>query len=88
MTVTAQYAQEHLEELLDSADRGESVEISREGKAKLLIVPAPIQSQSNQRKLGMGRGVLLPDFDEQWRKTKEEDERYFANHSLLTTGQI
>ena len=53
MKVTAQYAQEHLAELLETADHGEEVEIARDGKpsAKLIIMPSTQPPMRNEKRI-------------------------------------
>lgn len=41
MTVTAQYAQEHLPELLDSVERGEEIEVTSDGKPSIRLLVRP-----------------------------------------------
>ena len=90
MQVNAQYAREHLEELIASAERGEDVEIACKGKplAKLIVMPTPLQAETRrERILGAGRGELLLT-DEEWQQMKEEDARLMDDAPLMTTGEI
>jgi len=41
MTVNAQYAAEHFEDLASAADKGEQIEIERPGKPTLVLVSRP-----------------------------------------------
>ena len=60
MKVTAQYAQEHLPELLETADHGEVIEIARDGKpsAKLIVMPS---AQSPRHKEKQIQDARIPD---------------------------
>lgn len=61
MKVTAQYAEEHLSDLLNAATAGEDVEIARPDKTSFrLILVKPINSPSvGRRVLGAGQGELI-----------------------------
>ena len=72
MQVTTQYASEHFEELLASAQSGEEIEIAREGQppAKLIVMPAPALNRTPR--FGTGRGdITLPSDEEGHRMDKE-----------------
>lgn len=90
MKVSAQYAQEHLAELLETADHGQEIEIAREGRPsyKLFVVPQPSVDPQPKRILGAGAGELVVPTDEEWQQMKEEDARYWDNASLMTTGEV
>lgn len=90
MKVSAQYAQEHLVELLEAADGGEAIEIAREGKSsyKLFLVPRPGEPLEGKRILGAGVGELIVPTDEEWRAMKEEDARLMNDAPLMTTGEV
>jgi antitoxin (DNA-binding transcriptional repressor) of toxin-antitoxin stability system len=87
MKVSAQYAQSHLDELLDTADHGVGVVIAREGKPTYMLhlVDSPeLPKKTGPRILGAGvgdiilgagRGELTVPTDEEWRAMKEEDAR-------------
>ncbi|WP_419805633.1 type II toxin-antitoxin system Phd/YefM family antitoxin [Terriglobus sp.] len=82
MIVTAQYAQEHLEELLESADRGEEIKIFREGRptAKIITMPAA----GRVPKFGTGRGEIRVPSDEEWRQMDKELEDVMLNRPLTS----
>ncbi len=93
MKVTAEYAQQHLAELLETADHGHEIEIAREGKssAKLIVMPSSSQRTSSRLGpviLGAGRGELVVPTDEEWRAMKEEDARLMNDAPLMTTGEV
>jgi antitoxin (DNA-binding transcriptional repressor) of toxin-antitoxin stability system len=68
MKVSAQYAQEHLPELLTAASSGEEVEIEVQGQPTLILVQRRVQApfkRNTPRILGAGVGELrVPDFEE------------------------
>lgn len=99
MKVSAQYAQEHLAELLETADRGGEVEIAREGKPSyhLFLVEQATEERADKRTpaagegdivLGAGRGELNVPTWEEWQAIKEEDARYWDNHTVMTSGEV
>ncbi len=91
MQVNVQYASEHLEELLASADHGEDIEIAREGQplAKLIIMPTPPPTRAaGKRILGAGEGLLRVPTDEEWRQMKDEDAHLMNDAPLMTTGDL
>ena len=88
MKVSAQYAQEHLAELLETADRGGEVEIAREGKpsAKIIIMPTPAEASkpsSGRRIFGAGRGEIVLPTDEEWKAMDKEIEDIMVNGPLF-----
>ena len=70
MKVSAQYAQEHLPDLLTAIDTGEEVELTRPGQSSVrlvLVEPAPVEKRNSngRRILGAGRGEMrVPSFEE------------------------
>ena len=91
MKVSAQYAEDHFKEILATAAGGEEIEIASEGNPsfKLLVMPTPSQHLDlGPRILGAGEGELQVPTAEEWLAMKEEDELYWQNHSLMTTGEI
>jgi antitoxin (DNA-binding transcriptional repressor) of toxin-antitoxin stability system len=89
MKVSAQYAEEHFQEILATAARGEEVEIASEGSPsfKLLVMPQP-QKRKGPIVLGAGRGEIVMPTDEEWRAMKEEDARLMNDAPLMTSGEI
>ena len=88
MKVSAQYAQQHLEELLDTADRGEEIEIAREGKPsyELFVVSQHPPRPKGRRFLGAGVGELVIPTDEEWSAMKEEDARMTKDNMFASYG--
>ena len=87
MKVSAQYAQEHFDDLLAAAGSGEEVEIARPDQSAFrltLIRPAP--KQTGRRILGAGRGELrVPSFAE-WQAMDADFTSDDPN--LMTTGEV
>ena len=83
MTVTAQYAAEHFEELVSEVDRGESVEITRPGLASLQLgttasegarVRLGVRDSEGRRILGTGKGRLRELSNAEWEALDREFE--------------
>ncbi len=82
MKVSAQYAQEHFDELLATAQRGEEVEIASEGKQtfKLLVMPS---SPSRTPVFGAGRGEIVLPTTEELKAMDQELEDLMLNGALF-----
>lgn len=90
MKVSAQYAQEHLVEWLETAQPGQELEIALEGKpsAKLIIMPLqpwmePVNRSGGKRILGAGVGELVLPTDEEWKAMDKELEDLMLNGPLF-----
>ena len=86
MQVNVQYAREHLEDLIASAQQGEEVEIARDGQplAKLIVMPVkPETASQGERILGAGRGELRIPSDEEWKAMDKELEDLMLNGPLF-----
>lgn len=92
MKVSAQYAQDHLVEWLETAQPGQEMEIALEGKpsAKLIVMPSQPRNERPRGPiiLGAGVGELTVPTDEEWQQMKEEDARYWDNATLMTSGEV
>ena len=89
MKVSAQYAQEHLDDLLAAAGSGEEVEIARPDQSAFrltLVRPAP--KPPARRILGAGRGELRVPSEEEWRAMDKELESQMNDSPLMTTGEV
>ena len=87
MQVNLQYAEEHLAELANAADKGEVVEISRPDKPalKLVVSNSPSrQERMGKRILGAGRGELRIPSDEEWAAMDKELEREMLDRPLVS----
>jgi len=77
MTVNAQYAAEHFEDLASAADKGEQIEIERPGKPTLVLVSRPVgrptPSGRPRRELwGAWEGLVEAPSQAEWDKIHEE----------------
>ncbi len=96
MTVTAQYAAEHFEELVSKVDGGESVEITRPGLATLCLAAEPgfgtttlgIRDAEGRRILGQGRGELRVPTEAEWAAMDRELDYEMTQAPLATTGDL
>lgn len=90
MQVTAEYAKDHLSDLLAASERGEVVQIRQ---TELFSVQfTPIRSPkpvlvNGKRVLGAGRGELRVPSDEEWRAMDLELEREMLEDPLTTNGE-
>lgn len=62
MTVNAQYAAEHFEDLASAADKGEQVEIERPGKPTLVLVSRPAGRPTPSRRPAASFGARGKDW--------------------------
>jgi antitoxin (DNA-binding transcriptional repressor) of toxin-antitoxin stability system len=93
MTVSAQYAEEHIGELLDAASKGEEVEITMADKPPLKLVSAsrpkiaPLVGPDGRIVLGAGQGELRVPSEEEWREYKQQMAD-LMNGPLLSSGEV
>ena len=72
-------AKTELSKLVEAAERGEEVIISRDGKSAVQLVPVP----ANSIRLGMLTGkVTVPDGDEWWQPMSDEEVEQFLTGKL------
>ena len=89
MKVSAQYAQEHLPDLLSAIDTGEEVELTRPDRPSVrlvLVEPPPEQAKpaKGKRILGAGVGEMrVPSFEE-WQAMDAD----LADRPLMSSGEI
>jgi antitoxin (DNA-binding transcriptional repressor) of toxin-antitoxin stability system len=84
MKVSAQYAESHLEELLDATEKGQSVEIARPNRAsvKLTLVPAA-EKFDRSGMFGSGKGMIWMADDWDSPEASEEIARLFNESPLF-----
>lgn len=90
MKVSAQYAQEHLTDLLDTATRGDEIEITRPDHSSFrltLVKPAP-KSPIGKRILGAGVGEMVVPSWEEWKAADKELEREVLDSPLVSQGEL
>jgi antitoxin (DNA-binding transcriptional repressor) of toxin-antitoxin stability system len=90
MKVSAQYAQEHFDDLLDTAKTGEEVEIARPDQSSYrltLVQAAPVMAKGS-RILGAGRGKMIVPAWEEWKAMDAEIEREMCDAPLVSSGEI
>ena len=90
MKVSAQYAEEHFADILDTANRGEEVEIARPDQSSYrltLVKPAPIKPPG-RRILGAGVGEMIVPTWEEWKAMDKEIEREMCDAPLISSGEI
>jgi len=89
MKVSAQYAQEHFDDILIAIDTGEDVELTRPGQPSvrlILVEPAPAKQQpaTGKRILGAGVGELrVPSF-EVWQAMDAD----LGDRPLMSSGEV
>ncbi len=89
MRVSAQYAQEHFDDLLSAAGSGEEVEIARPDQSAFrLTLVATAPTQTGSRILGAGRGELRVPSEEEWCAMDKELEQQMNNAPLMTSGEV
>ena len=84
MKVSAQYAEEHLTDILNAADSGAEVEIARPDQPtyRLTLVKSEPIKPKGPRILGAGRGeMIVPSFEE-W-QAMDKDLAQLINDSPL-----
>jgi antitoxin (DNA-binding transcriptional repressor) of toxin-antitoxin stability system len=87
MKVGAQYAEEHFADILDTANRGEDIEIARPDQSSFrltLVKPAPAKPKG-RRILGAGVGEMIVPTWEEWKAMDKEIEREMCDAPLLST---
>ena len=90
MKVSAQYAEEHFTDILDTAKSGDEVEITRPDQStyRLTLVKSDPVKPKGHRILGAGRGELRVPSWEEWKAMDAEIEREMCDAPLITTGEI
>jgi antitoxin (DNA-binding transcriptional repressor) of toxin-antitoxin stability system len=83
MKVSAQYAQQHLSELLDTADGGEEVEIARDGKPSAQIVIMRSRTMARPPIFGAGRGEIMLPSEAEWKALDLEFEDLMLDSPLM-----
>jgi antitoxin (DNA-binding transcriptional repressor) of toxin-antitoxin stability system len=91
MTVSAQYAATHLDDILSAVDEGEQVRIDRADKPSIrLIVEKSTErnaaQQAGRRILGAGRGELRVPSIEEWAQMDRELEHLMNDAPLTSQG--
>jgi antitoxin (DNA-binding transcriptional repressor) of toxin-antitoxin stability system len=84
MKVSAQYAESHLEELLEATESGQTVEIARPNNAsvKMILVPAP-EKFDRTGMVGSGKGMIWMSDDFDSPEANEEIARLFNESTLF-----
>jgi hypothetical protein len=85
MKVSAQYAEEHLVDILTARDSGEEVEIARPDQPTYrleLVKPVPFK-RTTPRILGEGVGEMTVPSWEEWKAIDKELEREVNEHPLI-----
>lgn len=90
MKVSAQYAEEHLTDILNAADGDAEVEIARPDQHtyRLTLVKSEPIKPKGPRVLGAGRGEMRVPFWEEWKAMEKEIEREMCDAALMSTGEI
>jgi antitoxin (DNA-binding transcriptional repressor) of toxin-antitoxin stability system len=91
MKVSVQYAESHIADLLQAADSGEEVEITRPDKPALFLAPRPSSvplKRTTPRILGAGRGEMRVPFWEEWKAIDKEVEQEMCDAPFISTGEI
>jgi prevent-host-death family protein len=73
-------AKTHLSRLVERAEGGEEIVISRAGKPAAKLVPIP---RPGRRKLGGWEGKMRIPTDEEWQKMDEEIEQMFEESEIF-----
>ncbi|HZL26630.1 MAG TPA: hypothetical protein VFC39_08880 [Acidobacteriaceae bacterium] len=90
MKVSAQYAEEHFADILDTANRGEEIEIARPDQSSYrltLVKPAPTKPPG-RRILGAGRGRMIVPTWEEWKAMDKEIEREMCDAPFISSGEF
>ena len=81
MTVSVQFAAEHLEELLSALEDGQSIEVERPDKPNVRLSLEPLTESASpaigKRILGAGVGELRVPSDEEWERMDREWRKSF-----------
>jgi antitoxin (DNA-binding transcriptional repressor) of toxin-antitoxin stability system len=84
MRVSAQYAESHLEELLDATDKGQVVEIARPDKASVKLTLVPVSEKFDRSGMfGWGKGKIWISDDFDSPEANEEIARLFNESTLF-----
>lgn len=78
-------AKTHLSRLVERAEAGEEIVISRAGKPAAKLVPVP-QTKLGKRKLGGWEGKFEMPSDEEWAKMDKEIEQLFEEGEIFPRG--
>ncbi len=84
MTVSAEYAAKHLEDLFLALDNGEAVEITRLHKPAVLLqhqAAPPEPARNGKRVLGAGGGEMPSISWEEWKRIDREWKSSFLDES-------
>ena len=89
MTVNAQYAREHFDELLLATDNGEEVEVSRDGKPsiRLFVMPAPHLASVDPIILGTGQGDSPSGVGDEWQQRMKKDAEPMPRRPIFGAGR-
>jgi antitoxin (DNA-binding transcriptional repressor) of toxin-antitoxin stability system len=89
MTVSAQYAATHFDEILSAAENGEEVRIDRPDNPGIRLVveeepawQAP-RTTGRRRLFGAGKGLVAPPSDAEWHAMKKELEADMLNGAVF-----
>jgi antitoxin (DNA-binding transcriptional repressor) of toxin-antitoxin stability system len=90
MKVTAQYAEEHLTDILIAADNGEQVEIARPERPtyRLELVKPIAVKPVGKRSLGGGRGKMIVPGWEEWKAMDKQIEQEMCDAPLISAGEL
>jgi antitoxin (DNA-binding transcriptional repressor) of toxin-antitoxin stability system len=90
MKVSAQYAEEHLTDILNAADSGAEVEIARPDQPtyRLTLVKSEPTKPKGPRILGAGVGEMRVPPWEEWKAMDKEMEREMLDAPLTTSGEV
>jgi len=84
MQVSAQYAESHLDELLEATDSGQVVEIARPNKASVQLTLVPVQEKFDRTGMfGWGKGQVWTSDDFDTPEANEEISRPFNESTLF-----
>jgi prevent-host-death family protein len=75
-------AKTHLSRLVERAERGEEIVISRAGKPAAKLVPVP-QVKPGKRTLGGWEGLMEMPSDQEWERMDKEIEEMFEEGEII-----
>lgn len=94
MKVTAQYAEEHFDDVLQAAEKGEEIVIARPGKPNLVLVPQPDPAPEKAARiprrelLGVWEGLVHVPDEEEWRTIKKAFAAEMPDFSPVTDETV
>jgi len=91
MKVSAQYAEEHFADILNTAISGEDVEISTPEQAAVrltLVKNVGMQGNHDVRPLGRLKGLMELPTDDEWTAMDKEIEDLMVNAPLISSGEV